>query len=132
MTSELARQASWPLFRIVYLLFSINPPQYQKSIEINYSYIYQSFLHHFYKCTRCSRACYSHYNVALLFDPLSTIIIYTYFFYNSIFISLISRRSIVFYRSSISLFESFFLFILRCLLQLLQRCNVAQSICSLL
>src|SRR6266699_2101952 len=40
-------------------------------------------------------------------------------FYNSTSIALISRRSIAFYRSSISLFESFFLFIFQRLLQLL-------------
>ncbi|SRR6266566_9359925 len=40
ITSEQDRQASETLFRTVHLLFSINPSQHQKSIEINYSYIH--------------------------------------------------------------------------------------------
>ena len=49
--------------------FSINPPQHQKSIEINYNYIHQSFLHHFYKCVRCSRVYCGRCSVALSSDP---------------------------------------------------------------
>ncbi len=55
MTSERDRQASETLFRTVHLLFSINLPQFQKSIEINYNCIHQSFLYHFYKYVCCSR-----------------------------------------------------------------------------
>ena len=119
--SESASIASRPLFHTVHLLFSINPPQHQKSIEINYNYIYQSFLHHFHKYTHCSRVYYSRYNVALSSDPsVDNHHLYIFLFITlTTSIALIFRRSIAFYRSIILLFESFFLFILRSLLQLL-------------
>src|SRR6266566_3933070 len=57
------------LFRIIYLLSSINLLQHQKSIEINQNYIHWIFPYSFYKYAHYIWVCRNCYNTVLSYDP---------------------------------------------------------------
>src|SRR6266699_6076219 len=116
MISELARQASWPdkragYFFALYTFFSqlihYNTKNQLKSITTIYiSHFFIISINIHVVAGFIAVVIMSHCRPILL----STIIIYIHFFYNSIFIATISKHSIAFYRSNISLFEFNFLF----------------------
>src|SRR6266699_6763330 len=133
MTSELARQASWPdkragHFFALYIFFSqlihYNIKNQLKSITAIYiSYFFIISTNVYVVAGFIAVAIVLHCR-SILYRRPSFIYIS---FYNFTFIITISKRSIAFYRSSISFSESFFLFILRRLFQLLFRFYFSRS-----
>src|SRR6266699_6394896 len=117
MISELARQASETdkrarHFFALYIFFS---QLIHHNIKNQLKSITTIYISHFFIISINVHVVAGFIAVAIMSYcrpiPLSTIIIYMHFFYNSIFIVTISKRSTVFYRSNISLFKSIFLVI---------------------